>query len=100
MTTYKAVIGYIPYQAISGDHKDVEPNRVLPTKITKLEKLHENKLEVQNNVGANQWNKFLWNRQKNIKKKFQFGDYVMWFPKGKKSHLGKFKKRWFGPFEV
>jgi len=34
------------------------------------------------------------------KKKFQFGDYVMWFPKGEKSHLGKFLKRWFGPFRV
>ncbi len=38
--------------------------------------------------------------KKNTKKKFQFGNYVMWFPKGKKSHMGKFKKRWFGPFKV
>ncbi len=37
---------------------------------------------------------------KNTKKKFQFGDYVLWFPKGGKTHLGKFKKRWFGPFMV
>jgi len=37
---------------------------------------------------------------KNIKKKFQFGDYVLWFPKGEKTHMGKFKKRWFGPFKV
>ncbi len=93
-------IGYTPYQAISGDHKDAEPTRVLPTKITELEKLHDNKLEAQNNVGANQWNIFMWSQQKNTTKKFQFGDYVMWFPKGKKSHLGKFKKRWFGPFKV
>jgi hypothetical protein len=57
-------------------------------------------LEVQNNVGANQWSKFLWNQQKNIEKKFQFGNYVLWFPKGKKTHMGKFKKRWFGPFKV
>jgi hypothetical protein len=27
-----------------------------------------------------------------------FGDYVLWFPKGKNTHLGMFKKRWFGPF--
>ncbi len=39
-------------------------------------------------------------QQKNTKKKFQFGDYVLWFPKGEKTHLGKFKKRWFGPFKV
>jgi hypothetical protein len=24
----------------------------------------------------------------------------LWFPKGEKTHLGKFKKRWFGPFRV
>jgi hypothetical protein len=38
---------------ISGDHKDVEPTKVLIAKITKLEKLQQNRLEVQNNVGAN-----------------------------------------------
>jgi hypothetical protein len=31
--------------AICGDHKDVEQTRVLITKITKLKKLQENKLE-------------------------------------------------------
>jgi hypothetical protein len=30
---------------ISGDHKDVDSTRVLITRITKLEKLWENKLE-------------------------------------------------------
>jgi hypothetical protein len=34
------------------------------------------------------------------RKMFQFGNYVLWFPKGKKPHLGKFKKRLFGPFRV
>jgi len=24
----------------------------------------------------------------------------LWFPKGEKTHLGKFKKRWFGPIKV
>jgi hypothetical protein len=24
----------------------------------------------------------------------------MWFPKGENTHLGKFKKRWFGPFRL
>jgi hypothetical protein len=32
--------------------------------------------------------------------KFQFGDDVLWFPKGENTHPGKFKKRWFGPFRV
>jgi hypothetical protein len=39
--------------AISGDHKYAEPTKVLTTKIRKLEKLQENKLEAYNNVGAN-----------------------------------------------
>jgi hypothetical protein len=39
--------------AIIRDHIDVEPTRVLITRITKFEKLHENRLEAQNNVGAN-----------------------------------------------
>jgi hypothetical protein len=49
---------YTPYQAINGDHKNEKPIKILPTKIIELEKLHENRLEVQNNVGANQWSKF------------------------------------------
>jgi hypothetical protein len=39
-------------------------------------------------------------QQKHIEKKFQFGNYVLWFPKGENTHLGKFKKRWFDPFRV
>ncbi len=30
--------------------------------------------------------------QKNNEKKFQFGDYVLWFPKGEKTHLGFSRK--------
>jgi hypothetical protein len=42
----------------------------------------------------------LWSQPKNTKNKFQFGDYVLSFPKGENTHLGKFKKTWFGPFKV
>ncbi len=42
----------------------------------------------------------MWSQQKHIENKFQFGYYILWFPKGEKIHLGKFKKRWFGPFRV
>jgi hypothetical protein len=38
--------------------------------------------------------------KKNTEKKFQVGEFVLWFPKGEKTHFGKFKKRWFGPFKV
>jgi hypothetical protein len=32
--------------------------------------------------------------------RFSFGDYVLWFPKGNKSHLGKFTRKWFGRYKV
>ncbi len=54
--------------AINGDHRNVEPTRVLITIIIELEKLQENKLEVKKNVGTNQWNKFLWSQYKNTNK--------------------------------
>jgi hypothetical protein len=76
-TTYKVAIGYTPHQliyglhplmqieyvllAISGDHKNVEPNRIIIAIITKLRKLQENIL-AQNNVRANQWSKFMWSQ--------------------------------------
>jgi hypothetical protein len=34
------------------------------------------------------------------KKKFKFGNHVLWFPKEQKPHLGKFTKKWFGPYIV
>jgi hypothetical protein len=36
----------------------------------------------------------------NLEKQFNFGDYVLWFPKANKSHLGKFIRKWFGPYVV
>jgi hypothetical protein len=46
----------------SGDHKDVEPTRVLTTIIIKLENLQENILEVHNSVGAKHWKKIMWSQ--------------------------------------
>jgi hypothetical protein len=59
---YKVVTSYTPYQlvynlhplmpkeyvllAISGGHRDVKPTKMLTTRITELEKLQENRLEV------------------------------------------------------
>jgi hypothetical protein len=37
---------------------------------------------------------------KESKKKFSFSDYVLWFPKGNKSHLRKFIRKWFRPYIV
>jgi hypothetical protein len=39
--------------AINGDHKNAESTKTLIAKIIELEKLHENVMEVHNNVGAN-----------------------------------------------
>ncbi len=66
---YKVATFYRPYQldyglrllmpieyvllAINGDHINAKPTKVLIDRIIKLEKLQENKLETQNNVGVN-----------------------------------------------
>ncbi len=38
--------------------------------------------------------------KKECRKKFSFGDYVMWFPKGNESHLRKFTRKWFRPYKI
>ncbi len=40
-------------------------------------------MQVAKTNDIQQWNKKLWSQQKNLEKQFNFGDYVMWFPKGK-----------------
>ncbi len=42
----------------------------------------------------------MWGQQKHLEKQLSFGDYVLWFPKGSKSHLGKFTRKWFGPYKI
>ncbi len=37
---------------------------------------------------------------KKSKKKFNFGHYVLWFPKGNKSCLGKFTRKCFGLYRA
>jgi hypothetical protein len=85
---------------ISGGHRDVEPTKVQTTRITKLEKLQKNQIGSLEQCWNKLMEQILWSQPKNTKNKFQFGDYVLWFPKGENTHLGKFKKRWFGPFRV
>ncbi len=59
-TPYKIIYGLHPLMptkhvipTISGDHRDAKLTKMLTTTIIKLEKLQENRLEAQNNVGAN-----------------------------------------------
>jgi hypothetical protein len=57
-------------------------------------------MKVTKTTCIQQWNKTLWNQLKNLKKQLNFGDYVMWFPIGNKSHLGKFTRKWFRPYKI
>ncbi len=99
ITVYKVARGYTPYQlvyglhpsmpieyillVVSGDQKDNASVKILINKVLKLEKLQEAKMQVVKTNDIQQWNKKLWGQQKNPEKQFNFGDYVMWFPKGK-----------------
>jgi hypothetical protein len=56
-------------------------------------------MQVVKTIGIQQWNRALWS-QRNLEKQFNFGDYVLWFPKGNKSHLEKFIRKWFGPYRI
>ncbi len=68
---------------VSGDQKDNASVKILINKVLELEKLQEAKMQVAKTNDIQQWNKKLWSQQKNPEKQFNFGDYVMWFPKGK-----------------
>ncbi len=85
---------------VGGNERDNILVKVLTSKITKLEKLQEDRMQVAKTIGIQQWNRKIWSQQKNLEKQFNFGDYVMWFPKGNKSHLGKFIRKWFEPYKV
>jgi hypothetical protein len=71
--------------AFSGDHIDANLVRVLITKlIDNMKKLKmTNILQAQETTSNQQWNHAFKNRRRYPKKKFtQFGDQVLWFPKG------------------
>jgi hypothetical protein len=47
--------------------------------MSELEKLQENWLIAQDLITFNHWNWSLWFQNWYIEKKYQFGDYVLWF---------------------
>jgi hypothetical protein len=57
-------------------------------------------MQVTKTTTIQQWNRTLWSQQKNLEKQFSFGEYVLSFPKGNKSHLGKFTRKRFGPYKI
>ncbi len=85
---------------VGGNERDNTSVKVLISRITELEKLQEARMQAIETARIQQWNRTLWSQQKNLEKNFSFGDYVLWFPKGNKSHLGKFTRKWFGLYRV
>jgi hypothetical protein len=51
-------------------------------------------------VTFNLWNRSLWSHNQFIETKFQFRDYVLWFPKVVFKHAPKFQRQWFGPYHI
>ncbi len=84
---------YTPYQLVYGLHllmpikyivritggneRDNILAKVLTSKITKLQKLQEARMQVVETMGFWQLNRTLWIQQKNPKKQFSLGDYVL-----------------------
>jgi len=74
--------------------------RVLISKMSKLKKLEENRLITQDLVAFKQWSLSLWSQNWYIETKYQFGDYVVWFPRAINAHSFKFQRWWFGPHKI
>jgi len=74
---------------------DADLVKVSTNKISNLEKLHSDKFQAHEIVGVQLWN--LWSQ---LKIQFTFKDFIMWFPNGSKTHLGKFTRKWFGPYKM
>ncbi len=115
ITTYKVITWYTPYQLVYGLHplmftnimpvangkqRDSTPIRVLTNMPSKLKKLQEVKMQAAKTNNIQKWNRTIWSQQENPEKQFNFGNYVLWFLKGNKSHLRKFTRKWFGPYKV
>ncbi len=92
-TTYKVATRYTPYQLmyelhplmfteyivliVGGNERDSTLVRVLTSKISKLEKLQEARMQATKTTNVHEWNRALWSQQKNLGKQFSFGDYVL-----------------------
>ncbi len=63
-----------------GENIDPQHVRVLTSRLSKLEKLQDNMLIAQDLITSKQWNRSLWSQNWLNETKFQFGDYVLWFP--------------------
>jgi hypothetical protein len=116
-TAFKVSTGYTPFQLVYGLHPlmpteyivptrrtdgalDFTPTCVLTACLANLEQMDSARHHAQQVVGERQWSRALWNQQHYRQKDFQLGDSILWYPKGQKEHVGKFKSRWFGPYII
>jgi hypothetical protein len=117
MTTFKVLTGYTTFQLVYGLHSlmpteyivptqrtngalDYTPMRVLTARLTDLEQMDSARHHAQQVAGERHWSIALWSQQHYRQKDFQLGDYVLWYPKGQKEHVGKFKSRWFRRYKI
>jgi hypothetical protein len=56
-----------------------------------------NRLKVQNNVKENQWNRFLWNQQKNIEKKVPIWKLCFMVSQRRKNTFGQIQEKMIWP---
>ncbi len=56
--------------------------KFLTSKVLKLEKLQNDRLQSEIKLGTQQWNRVFQNQQNNKENKFKFSDFILWFPKG------------------
>jgi hypothetical protein len=73
------------------DNIDPQLVKVLTSQLSKLEKIQENELIMQDQVVYNKWNRSLWSQNRFIETKLQFGKYVLWFPGADSKHAPKFQ---------
>jgi hypothetical protein len=62
-----------------GENRYPQLVKVLASRLSKLKKLHENKLNAQDLVVPNQWNMSLWSHNWFTEIKFQFKNYMLWY---------------------
>ena len=74
--------------------------RTLVARFEELEHVAKQRGDAQEaNYDIQRW-RINWFQGSTAKKIFKLGDYVLWYPKGQKTHIGKFKIRWYGPYRV
>ena len=116
-TAYKVTTNHTPYQLLYGlqpllpteyinptyrndTNHDYSLARTLVARFEGLEHVAEQRGDAQN-ANYDIWRRRInWFQGNKAKKIFKLGDYVLWYPKGQKTHIGKFKIRWYGPYRV